>query len=171
MSTNNIFDYLSVGAPCYMRVLDFPKLEFTLQKSANSKYPFLMRLADGNEITSLRHLFNIYNKYHADHSIPTWATVAMNPETCVFSAAERFEDCTFETILGLTPAEWDEMPALEELPLQAAELEADMLEAARTLATMREPQQHKFDPRPIHERVACLEARFADIERQLYMLR
>ena len=151
MSIRNIFQYISNGSRCYMRIGDCAKLEFTLHKSANSKYPFVAKLDSGREIVALQHLFNIYNK-----TIGEYRLRAPEPITgCVFPQEERFEDCSFEIILGCTPAEWDDLPALEEV------------DAAHILMSMKEPAPIDFDPVPLHVRIAQIEKRLATIEERV----
>jgi len=90
-----------------MRIGDGPSMDFTVHKTRQGKTHIIMDVG-GRLITNVFHLFNTYNKYVAYEKLP----YPENIFECIFSRCERFENTSFHTILGCTPEEWDELPAL-----------------------------------------------------------
>ena len=106
-SFRTIFYYIPDGSVCYMRIGNGPSMDFTVHKTRQGKTHIIMDVG-GRLITNVFHLFNTYNKYVAYEKLP----YPENIFECIFSRCERFEDCSFHTILGCTPEEWNELPAL-----------------------------------------------------------
>ena len=168
-SFRHIFYYIPDGSVCYMRIGNGPSMDFTVHKTRQGKTHIIMDYK-GHLITNVFHLFNTYNKYVAYEKLP----YPENIFECIFSRCERFEDCSFHTILSCTPEEWDELPALVDdnagsSPIsppggggdnELQEPDIDVQEAAATLASLAREASTTDSNKQLHS----INTRMANIE-------
>lgn len=121
---NNLRDYLTTPFAAFLQIDDHPALPITLTANRKSQQPLVR--THGKDFNSVEHLFHHYNKYNAGSKL--------NRQLYLKNECQRllqyiiFQEGPYSRLsaaqtLELSPAEWDEMPALEPInakPVQNA---------------------------------------------------
>ena len=109
-------DYLATPYSASLQIDEHPALSITLTAERNRSQPLVQ--TRGKYFNSVEHLFGHYNKYNAGSTL--------NAQLYLKDGCQRllqyivfqegpYSKLSVAQILELSPAEWDEMPALKEI--------------------------------------------------------
>lgn len=163
---NNLRDYLPTPFNAFLQIDNHPALPITLSAATWSQQPLVQ--THGKEFRSVEHLFHHYNKYNAgsalNHQLYLKDDCQRLLQYIIFQEGPYTKMSAAQT-LELSPAEWADMPALEEIPTRSAPAQNTVRYDNLAPAPQVNPQDEERITRK--KRITNLHSRCDAIERNL----